>query len=451
MMNPLLLILLTLSFLMSSVAAIDLNIYSFASLQNATALISSGLMDYYVGNTLGGTIGEFSYPYYWWHAGAAWGSLLDYSYYFDNDTYVPTIKQSLLYQVGANWDYIPANQSTTEGNDDQAMWGITVMAAAEKNFSNPNSDEPGWLYLAQAVFNTMASRWDNQTCGGGLRWQIFRWNNGYDYKNTISNGALFHIGARLGRYTGNDSYIEWAEKIWDWLTEVEFVSINNGWWSIYDGAAVTNDCKAISTLQWTYNMGLVASGAAYIYNYTGNATWLERTENLVNSSAVFFQNNIMYEAACQPANTCDQDQRCFKSIFARCLGLTALMAPSTNATIFKWLETSAQKAAQTCDGGTDGHTCSLNWFNNTWDGKWGLGEQMNALEVIQNLLIWTKPGPLKASTGGTSSGNSAAGEINLYQNETNPLHITGGDEAGAAIITIVVGVSIIACGVWLVL
>lgn len=62
------------------------------------------------------------------------------------------------------------------------------MTAAENNFPNPPEDEPQWLALAQAVFNTQADpiRHDD-TCNGGLRWQIPLSNNGYDYKNSELN------------------------------------------------------------------------------------------------------------------------------------------------------------------------------------------------------------------------------------------------------------------------
>ena len=121
-------------------------------------------------------------------AGGAWGSLIDYTFYFDNDTLVPLITDALLYQTGDDDNYIPLNQSTTEGNDDQAFWGIAVMAAAERNFTNPKDPTKAWLTLAQAVFNTMQARWDTETCNGGLRWQIFQWNSGYDYKTRFLMG-----------------------------------------------------------------------------------------------------------------------------------------------------------------------------------------------------------------------------------------------------------------------
>jgi len=115
---------------------------------------------------------------------------------------------------------MPANQTHSEGNDDQCFWGLAAIAAAEMDFPNPPKNQPQWLALAQAVFNEMWDRWDSQDCGGGLRWQIFPFNSGYDYKNSISNGCLMHLGARLARYTGNQSYVDYADQIYTWLSTV---------------------------------------------------------------------------------------------------------------------------------------------------------------------------------------------------------------------------------------
>lgn len=101
---------------------------------------------------------------------------------------------------------MPANVTTEEGNDDQAFWAFSAMSAAELNFPNPPKGNPSWLALAQTVFNKQAGRWDMSYCYGGLRWQILFTTPGYDYKNTISNGAFFQLGARLARYTGKNEY-----------------------------------------------------------------------------------------------------------------------------------------------------------------------------------------------------------------------------------------------------
>jgi mannan endo-1,6-alpha-mannosidase len=160
----------------------------------------------------------------------------------------------------------------------------------------------------------------------------------------------------------------------------------------------------------------------------------------------------MYEAACQNSGNCNNDQRTFKAYFSRFLGSTAQMVPETNETIYALLDASARGASSSCSGGTDGHTCGLNWFKDGggWDGYYGLGEQMSALEVMQNLRIRDRPAPYTAETGGTSVGDPAAG-TETTQTNLSSLQLDGGDTAGAAIITAVVSLSIIASVVWILL
>ncbi|AET39610.1 putative mannan endo-1,6-alpha-mannosidase Ecym_4577 [Eremothecium cymbalariae DBVPG len=438
-----------LNLLGTDVSALELDVDDFSSMQSATSLISTGVLDYYTGLDPGNTIGMFSSPYYWWEAGAAWGALIDYWFYMENDTYNDIIKQALLYQVGKYEDYVPLNQSTTEGNDDQAFWGIAVMSAAEKGFPNPDPDQPQWLALAQAVFNTMAYRWDSSSCNGGLRWQIFTWNTGYDYKNSVSNGALFHLAARLARYTGNQSYADWAEKVYDWMASVQLINQTGDWTFVYDGAFIHDNCSRPSVLQWSYNHGLILGGCAYLTDFTGSDVWHNRTLRLLRSASIFFPNGVVTEVACQEAGTCNTDQRSFKAYFMRFLGLTAQLIPESREIAMKWIRDSAKGAALSCSGGRDGHTCGMNYSRGSYDESYGLGEQLAALETIQNLRCLEKGSPLTASEGGTSIGNPGAGG-NRNLGTLSPLDISNADRAGAGIITALVGFSLISCIVWLV-
>jgi mannan endo-1,6-alpha-mannosidase len=161
---------------------------------------------------------------------------------------------------------------------------MTAMTAAEANFQNPPPDQPQWLGLAQAVFNEFVARAELEVdyCGGGLRWQVYFFENGWDYKNSISNGCFFNLGARLARYTGNDTYAAWAETIWEWITykglmELQLYSeasknfsINGqgaGGYIAWDGATVESNCTAINGIPYTYNAGVWLLGAATMYNY----------------------------------------------------------------------------------------------------------------------------------------------------------------------------------------
>ena len=145
------------------------------------------------------------------------------------------------------------------------FWAFAAMSAAELGFEDPPSDEPQWLALAQAVFNEQAARWDASDCNGGLRWQIFTFNAGYDYKNTISNGGFFQLAARLARYTANDTYSDWATKTWDWWSETPLFEAAK--WQVNDGTSTDNNCTDADQLQWTYNYGTWIAGMAYMYNY----------------------------------------------------------------------------------------------------------------------------------------------------------------------------------------
>ena len=219
------------------------------------------------------------------------GTLVEYWYLTGDDTYNKEVTQGLQFQVGPNngrltaacdqrpdsktltnhlSDYMPPNQTKDEGNDDQAFWAFSAMTAAELNFPNPPDSQPSWLSLAQAVFNLQANRWDDAACGGGLRWQIFPLNAGYDYKNTISTGGFFQLSARLARYTGNATYAQWAEKSFDWLMQSPLISKTG--WQVFDGTARGNNCTDADHTYWTYNVGTLLSGASFMYNYVSAMT-----------------------------------------------------------------------------------------------------------------------------------------------------------------------------------
>ncbi|QLQ79489.1 hypothetical protein HG537_0C01360 [Torulaspora globosa] len=440
-------------YVIGGVFGMNLDVSSKDSICNATALIQQGMMDYYEGTRYGGTVGMFQPPYYWWQSGEAFGGMIDNWYFCENKNYESIIYDALLAQTGPHYDYMPENQTMVEGNDDQGVWGITLLGAVERNFTNPSNGTPGWLAMAQAIFNQLYSRWDAASCGGGLRWQIFTWNGGYNYKNTISNACLFQIAARLGRYTGNTTYLDVATKVFDWLVDVGYVVLKDDG-NVFDGAEIDENCTNIVKLEWTYNHGVVLGGLAYMYNATNGSTeWETRvTQILSGAESYFFKDSIMYESTCQQDTmvTCNNDQRSFKSIFSRMLGLTSVLVPSTQPIISNLLQKSAQAAAASCSGGTDGHTCGLNWLKQANDGMYGLGEQMSALEVIQNLLVNQRPAPFKADTGGSSTGDASAGlntsSANVLQNQLN---IQTKDRAGAAIITAVVLLVIVGGSIWM--
>lgn len=247
--------------------AIELNTQESQSVNNAAKTIVENIVGIYnASNSTTGIPGLFPMPYYWWESGLAFDSLVNYWALTGDGSYNDLVSEGLLWQVGPNNDYMPPNQTKSLGNDDQASWALAAMTAAEKGFQEPPSDSgvDSWLQLAQNAFDDQVLRWDTKTCDGGLRWQVFSFNAGYDYKNAASNGDFMQLAARLFRYTGNQTYSEWASKASEWSDDSGLVDTDS--WAVYDGAPITGGCKNVNKLQWTMNIGTYMSAYAYMYN-----------------------------------------------------------------------------------------------------------------------------------------------------------------------------------------
>ncbi|PNP48573.1 hypothetical protein THARTR1_10312 [Trichoderma harzianum] len=420
--------------------AYDLDPDSPDSVKSVSKDMAADLVSFYNGDQPGNTPGLLPDPYFWWEAGAMMGTLIDYWYYTGDDTYNNLTTQALLFQVGETKDYMPRNQTRTEGNDDQGFWGLSVMSAAEYKFPDPPADQPQWLALAQAVFNTQAARWDTQYCAGGLRWQIFTWNNGYNYKNSISQACFFSLGARLALYTGNQSYADWADKTWDWMIATKLINTKN--WAVYDGAGIETNCTVLTPYQFSYNVGGMILGAAAMYNLTESQTWKTRLDNLLEGSKVFFtgpNNNIMSEVACESVNTCNVDEHSFKAYLTRWLTMMTKWAPHTYKVIHPYLRASSVAAAKQCKGGDNKRMCGLIWYDGKYDNTTGVGQQMAALEITMSNLILNSSSPVTADTGGTSVGDPGGGGDDIGRNQPKgPDYgpITGADKFGAAVLTV---------------
>lgn len=452
------------------------------SIKAAAAMIAADLFDMYHGDEPGQTLGILpgpppDGPYYWWNAGAMWGTYLDYWKTTGDTTYNDEVERSLVFQSGERHNYEPKNWTASLGNDDQSFWGMSAMLAAELNFQNPPPEDPQWLALAQAVFNrqAMPERHDD-VCGGGMRWQIPRYNTGFDYKNTIANGCFFNIGARLGRYTNNDTYIRYAEETWDWLVAVNYISEN---YDVYDGGHDYANCTNIFKVQFSYNAGVLIQGLASLYNHvspeasfasnltscctfiannlqTGDVKWKTHLDGMVETTLTYFferpeHQGIMFEVGCEEAgendtNGCTTDMLSFKGFLHRWLANAIQLAPHLYDRVYPLLLSSAKAAVAQCTGGENGRMCGFKWSTGVFDGNIGAGEQMNVLGALSSVLVRLEDGPVTNTTGGTSKGDYLAGT----DPDPDPLPpISNGDIAGASILTAVVSIAMVSTYVWM--
>ncbi|KAF3071384.1 Mannan endo-1,6-alpha-mannosidase DCW1 [Trichoderma lentiforme] len=420
------------------------------------------LMLQYDGNKTGQIPGILPGPptenkgdYYWWEGGAMMGTYVDYWHLTGDTSYNSVVMEGMLHQVGDHANYMPLNHTASLGNDDQGFWGMSAMLAAENKFPNPPADKPQWLALAQAVWNTQAdpSRHD-ETCNGGLRWQIPFSNAGYNYKNTIANGCFFNIGARLARYTRNETYAKRAEDTWNWLWGVGYIDHEN--WLVYDGGHVEKNCTDINHATFSYNAAVLTHGAAFMYNYTnGSDVWKYRVDRLLDSLLTrFFPDAIAYEAACEPRQgACSTDMLSFKGYIHRWLSVVTQVAPHTKNKILPVLRKSTEAAVKQCTGGDSGRRCGFYWSSGKFidpavDHTSGAGEAMNVLAAVSSLLINEANPPVTNSSGGISKGNPNAGTgADNGERELKPIGTA--DKAGAAIVTLILLGSATAGFLWI--
>lgn len=320
--------------------------------------------------------------------------MIEYSQFSGDDSHVKTLQQALTSNYGDNHDFIMSYRDGQTGNDDQAFWALAVMSALETQFPDIETAPASYLEVAVNSFNNIVGRWDTTSCGGGLKWQIYEKNAyGYNYKNSISNGCTFALGARLARYTGNQTYADWAEKIYDWTKSVGLIGDK---YEVFDGVDDKTNCATVADqTQWTYNNAMFLHGSAFMYDITNGASvWKDRVSGfLSNAETQFFgpveknikYDNIMYESACERSVRCNLDQQSFKAYLARFMAKTAAVAPFTKDKITKYLTASAVGAAKSCDGNGKA-TCGSKWYTGKWDNTSGVGQQLAALEVTQALL-----------------------------------------------------------------
>lgn len=68
-------------------------------------------------------------PYYWWEAGAMFGQMIEYWYYTGDAQYNDMVTEGLLFQVGAQNNYVRSSHSHAH---------ITHQNKAPAEFLNPD-------------------------------------------------------------------------------------------------------------------------------------------------------------------------------------------------------------------------------------------------------------------------------------------------------------------------
>ncbi|KAJ4300078.1 hypothetical protein N0V88_002747 [Collariella sp. IMI 366227] len=373
----------------SASAALQVDFGNSNSVRDAARDVANDVMSYYPGDQPGETPGLLSKPrtkYYWWSSSVLWSTMADYWWYTSNNTYNNEVVDALVWQNGYD------------------------MSRAGR--------------LAQGVFDTQAERYDTSTCGGGIRMDIVPSNGDYNIKNTESNAAFLDLAARLARYSGNQTYAEWVEKTWTWMTDSGLIDKD---FNVFYGLDV-DDCTVNNEQYFSHEAGLLLQGAAYMYNQTTSATqavWRTRLEALTNTTlAIYFPSGIIVELLCEGPRGCDHRMTFYKGMTLRALMSVANLAPFLRDQIVRdALQPSAEAAVKTCNDGSNGRECAFRWTGDRGSEKPGAAPiAMNALSALLGMSIDERyhvplatnatknaAGPLELSDDGGEDGGSDSG------------------------------------------
>ncbi|KAF2796930.1 glycoside hydrolase family 76 protein [Melanomma pulvis-pyrius CBS 109.77] len=359
-------------------------------------------------------------------SGAIWDALIAYSHLTGDLQFNDVVAEALYAQMGPKQDFLPGPKSKTP-NDEQSQWGLAALSAAEYGFPKPIDGKPTFLKLAQNVFNSQISRWDDKTCKGGLRVFVNDGDKEYFAKNGWSASNFFLLGARLNKLTGNKVYALWAERQFKWAHENGLIGKN---FEVYD--LMHTHCDVDHDISTNLNLGHWIEGSAVLFsNVKGNydtKPWKDRVNGLLATTKT---NPNLYHMPSKPETAPydlikSSDQSISNTVqYARSLSHTTHLAPFTSDTLMPNITNAAKAASGVCGQ----HTmktekkeskikmaCTADWRG---EGPKRLHKEDDltvtsaaaALEVVQGLL-WAMP---KDKEGG-------------YQGEPKPSQTTKKDE-----------------------
>jgi predicted alpha-1,6-mannanase (GH76 family) len=226
----------------------------------------------------------------WWNAANVLETTIDYCIITDSITYRTNIFNT--------FEKNKRNNFLNEFYDDEGWWALAWIRAFDL------TRESRYLNMAKTIFNDMTGGWDD-TCKGGIWWSKER-----KYKNAIANELFLAIAARLYLRTGEQRFLDWAQREWNWFKNSGMINSDN---LINDG--LDSACRNNRQPTWTYNQGVILGGLIDLHRSTRDAALLTQAQAIADAAIVKLAPNGILREPCEP--DCGVDGPQFKGIFMR--------------------------------------------------------------------------------------------------------------------------------------
>jgi hypothetical protein len=176
---------------------------------------------------------------------------------------------------GGYFAYAHSNStSSTRFNDDNEWIGIELLRLYHLDHQKA---------LVAAAGNLMALVWSqwqgsSATCPGGVPWERIEANGD---RNTVSNATGAELGAQLYLYTGQQSYLDEAVQMYNWVRHCLLTP---------DGlyADHLSGDGSLDPTEWTYNQGEMIGAGVMLFKATGNGGYLDQAQATAKTALAAF-------------------------------------------------------------------------------------------------------------------------------------------------------------------
>lgn len=159
--------------------------------------------------------------------------------------------------------------------DDDAWTGLNLV----KMYRLTN--DIAMLDRARQVFDVLVTGWDDDPshpAPGGVFWVDAGWNRD---RNVVSTGTAAQLGLHLYELTGEQRYLDWALRMYDWVN-INLLAPNGLFWDHIDLAGT------IDTTQWSYNQGTMIGTNVLLARVSGDQSYLDRAVAIADAAIAFY-------------------------------------------------------------------------------------------------------------------------------------------------------------------